>query len=74
MNKVVIPVEVFDDVAEQIKRIDEAMAHIDAGSLKRTAIVTLLARTTKESRSSIENVLWGLNDLRRQYLKEKSND
>lgn len=64
-----IEVTFFDDIAEEIKRVDQAMQTINASKLTQEAIVTLLRRSTGESKRSIENVLWGLNNIKR-FIKE----
>lgn len=63
MSKTIIPVAVFDDIAEEIKRIDKAMRAINTSKLTQEAIVTLLSRSTKETKSSINRVLWGLSNI-----------
>jgi len=67
MNKK-IEVNFFEDIAKEVKDIHEAMLRINSGKLTKEAIVTLLQRSTGESRSSIKNVLYGLENINR-YLK-----
>jgi len=63
-----IEVDFFEDIAKEVKDIHEAMLKINSGKLTREAIVTLLQRSTRESRNTIENVLYGLENIGR-YLK-----
>ena len=63
-----IEVDFFEDIAEEVKRVEEAMRTINASKLSHEAIVTLLRRSTGETKRSIENVLWGLNNIGK-YLK-----
>ena len=63
-----IEVDFFEDIAKEVKDIHEAMLKIKDSKLSKEAIVTLLQRSTKESRNTIENVLYGLENIDR-YLK-----
>lgn len=64
-----IEVTFFEDIAEEVKRIDVAMQELNASKLTREAIVTLLRHSTGETKRTIENVLWGLENINR-YIKE----
>ena len=63
-----IEVDFFEDIAKEVKDIHTAMLQINDSKLTREAIVTLLQRSTRESRNTIENVLYGLENIGR-YLK-----
>ena len=63
-----IKVMFIDDIAEQIYELHEAMVSIEESGLTQNAIVILLSSLTKESKSTIKNVLWGLENIDR-FLK-----
>lgn len=63
-----IPAEVL---ADAIVKIADGMRALNESRLKRDAVVTLIARTSKISRSNIEIVLNNLEELERTWLKPK---
>lgn len=65
-----IEVQAFSDIAEEVKRLDEAMQAISHSNLTRTAIVTLLRHATGENKGTIEKVLFGLENIG-QFIKRK---
>lgn len=57
------------DLAAQIKAIDEAYQRIEAGPLKRRAILILLKDLSGLPITTIEIVLDSLSRLRREFVK-----
>lgn len=64
-----VPVEVL---VQSIEAIAAGMKKINATRLKRDGLVILLAAQTGVNRTDIRNVLSGLDDLERQWLKPKT--
>lgn len=64
----VVPVEIFE---QSIVEMAKAMKKLSETRLKQDALVTLIARTTGESRGSIESVINCLDMLEELYLKPK---
>lgn len=65
-----IEVEDFNGIASQIKNIDRAMQNLKRASLNRKAIVILLQKLSGENKRTIENVLYGLENLKKEYLND----
>lgn len=74
-----VKVHVIDDaskphavevIADSIVQIAEAMRKINSTRLSRDAIVTLIARQTKVSRSDIERVLDSMDNLENDWLRK----
>lgn len=63
-----IDVQFFEDIAEEVRRIDEAMVKISSSKLTEKAIVLLVANQSRESQKTVRNVLYGLKNIH-QYLK-----
>ena len=64
-----IDVTYFEDIAQEVKELHQAFHAIDGSNLTADAIVVLLQHATKEKKSSIINVLWGLQNINR-YIKK----
>jgi len=63
-----IKVEYYHDVHEQILELHAAMQEIKSSGLTDEAIIVLLQNASKESKTSIKNVLYALENIDR-YLK-----
>jgi hypothetical protein len=57
-------------IADAIVEISKGMRRLNASRLTRDAVVTLIARNSKVSRSDIETVLENLDDLDTRWLKK----
>jgi len=68
-----IPVEsMSDQLADAIKSIDESVKKMQASGINDEAIVLLLWHSIGQKnirKTDIENVLWGLRNLKSAYLK-----
>ena len=67
-----INVTFFEDIAEEVRRIEEAMKVISNSGLTEKAIVLLVANLSKESQTSVRNVIYGLEHIG-NYLIENSS-
>lgn len=63
-----IEVEFFEDIAAEVKRIDEAMANISNSNLSEKAILLLVSKLSGENQTTVRNVLYGLSNIG-SYLK-----
>lgn len=63
-----IEVEFFEDIAEEVKDLHQAMLQLKNSRLTEEAIIVLLARSTGENQSTIKRVLYGLETINK-YLK-----
>ena len=61
-----VPAEV---VAQAIKSIADSIQQMDKSGLSEKAIVLLIKDASGESMTSVKNVLWGVRNLKRLYLK-----
>jgi hypothetical protein len=61
-----IPIEI---IAQSIKEIADGFQKIMAGKLNRRALVLLLKDASGQGAGAIEDVLAGLESLKRRYLK-----
>jgi hypothetical protein len=59
----------FEQIAEDIQSIADAMKRIDSTRLNRKALVTLLHEMSKVKKSDIEYVLNSLAFMDRQWLR-----
>lgn len=66
-----VPAEVL---AESIKKIGTAVEKLSAAGLSERAIVLLLQNASGESKTATQNVLWGLRNLEKLFLKPKANE
>ena len=57
-------------IAQSIKKISDTMEQINKSKLSNRAIRVLLRDASGESMKSIENILGGLSNLRKYYLKD----
>ena len=64
-----IKVTYFDDIAEEVKKIEAAMKYINAGNLTKDAVIILVQASTGENKGTIKNVLYGLETIGK-YLKK----
>lgn len=64
-----------DELAEAIKNIDNAMQAIANSEIKQSTIIVLLKDYLGQRirKDQIQDVLFGLNNLKSTYLKEKKN-
>ena len=60
--------EKLDQIADEIRKVSEAMRRFRDGPLKKRAVVLLLEDATGVPRSTITKVLDGLNALEDKYL------
>ena len=63
-----INVEHFEDIANEVKRLDEAMQQISRSGLSEKAIVLLVSKLSGENQTTVRNVLYGLENIG-SYLK-----
>ena len=63
----------LEEVAAEIALISDAMKRVDAGPLKRRAVVLLLSDVTKLNRTDINLVLDGMRDLADIFLEPKED-
>lgn len=63
-----INVEHFEDIANEVRRLDEAMQQINRSGLTDKAIVLLVSKLSGESQTTVRNVLYGLGKIG-SYLK-----
>lgn len=63
-----INVEHFEDIAAEVKRLDEAMQQINRSGLSEKAIVLLVSKLSGENQTTVRNVLYGLENIG-SYLK-----
>lgn len=55
-----INVEFFEDIADEVKRIDEAMVAVSNSGLNEKAIVLLVGKLSGENQTRVRNVIYGL--------------
>lgn len=62
---------VSDELAEAIRNIDTAMQAVSKSGLKESTIIVLLKDSlgNRVRKDQIQEVLWGLNNLKKTYLK-----
>ena len=70
MNK--INVTFFEDIAEEVKRIDQAMTAISKSGLSEKAIVLLVSKLSGENQTTVRNVIYGLENIG-SYLNGKKS-
>lgn len=58
-----IEVKDFNDIADEIRNIAQAMQALKASRLKEEAIVILVQKLSGENKTTIKNVLYGLGNL-----------
>lgn len=63
-----INVEFFEDIADEVKRIDEAMVAVSNSGLNEKAIVLLVGKLSGENQTRVRNVIYGLEHIK-SYLK-----
>lgn len=63
-----IEVEFFEDIAQEVKDIHEAMQKISNSGLTDKAIILLVAKLSGENQTTVNNVLFGLKNIKK-YLK-----
>lgn len=59
-------------LAESIKRIGDAVTRLDKAGLSERAIVLLVQHASGASKTATQNVLYGLRNLEKLYLKPKA--
>lgn len=59
----IIEVKDFNDVADEIHNIAQAMQALKASRLKEEAIIILVQKLSGENKTTIKNVLHGLENL-----------
>lgn len=63
-----IEVKDYNDIADEIRNISDAMQKLKHSRLKEEAIVILVQRLSGENKNSIRNVIHGLEDIKK-YIK-----
>lgn len=63
-----INVEFFEDIAENVRRVEEAMVGVTNSGLSETAIVLLVCKLSGENQGTVKNVIYGLEHIG-QFLK-----
>lgn len=63
-----IEVEFFEDIAEEVRELHQAMLQLKNSRLTEEAVITLLVRSTGENQSTVKRVLYGLETINK-YLK-----
>lgn len=56
-------------IAQSIKKIGDSVDSLNSSGLNDKAIKILLAHASGENQATVQNVLWGLRNLRAMYLK-----
>lgn len=64
-----IEVTYFEDIAQEVKDIHAAMQKIKKSGLTDSAIVFLVSKISRESQTTVSNVLYGLENIDK-YLKK----
>ena len=64
-----IEVTYFNDIADEVKKIESAMTYINGTKLIKDAVIILVKASTGENKRTIENVLYGLETIGK-YLKK----
>lgn len=60
-----IEVKDYNDIADEIRNISDAMQKLKQSRLKEEAIIILVQRLSGENKTSIKNVIHGLEDIKR---------
>jgi hypothetical protein len=60
-----IKIQDYNDIADEIRRIDQAMQAIRASRLREETVVILVQKLSGENKTSVKSVLYGLSNLKR---------
>jgi len=69
VEKVESMVPVTKEIVAAINRIDAGVKQMRSSGLSERALIILISQACGESKTTIENVLQGMSDMKRQYLK-----
>lgn len=58
-----IEVKYFEDIANEVRRVDAAMQQISQSGLSEKAIVILVSKLSGENQRTVRNVLYGLENI-----------
>lgn len=71
MSKKINKIEVvfFEDIAQEVRNVEEAMRAIGRSGLTEKAITLLVSKLSGEGITTVNNVIWGLEHIG-DYLKK----